>query len=46
MTKKKTAFEMAKEYYPRLWSKERLEVLKENGKLTQDEYNSIVNKKQ
>ena len=45
MTEKKTAFEMAKEYYPRLWSADRIEALFEKGLLTEEEYNSIINDK-
>ena len=43
MTEKKTAFEMAQEYYPRLWSFERIEALYKAGKITKDEYDSIIN---
>lgn len=43
MAKKKTPYEMAKEYYPRLWSPERIEALYKAGKLTKDEYDSIIN---
>lgn len=45
MKEKKTAFEMAQEYYPRLWSLERIEALYKAGKLTKDEYDSITNTK-
>lgn len=37
-----TVFEMAQKYYPRLWSKDRLEALLAAGKLTQEEYDSLV----
>lgn len=38
-----TVYEMAQKYYPRLWSKERLEALLAAGnKLTQEEFDSIV----
>lgn len=37
-----TAYEMAKKYYPRLWGIERLNALLEAGKLTLEEYDSIV----
>ncbi len=37
-----TIFEMAKKYYPRLWSVERIEALHKAGKLTDEEYNSLV----
>ena len=45
MAEKKTAFEMAKEYYPRLWSADRIEALYKKGLLTEKEYNSIINNK-
>lgn len=44
MTEKKTPFEMAQEYYPRLWSADRIEALYKKGLLTEKEYNSIINK--
>ncbi|MBQ7974357.1 MAG: XkdX family protein [Clostridia bacterium] len=37
-----TVYEMAKKYYPRLWSAERIEALYKADKLTEDEYKSIV----
>ena len=37
-----TVYEMAKKYYPRLWSIERIESLYKAGKLTYDEYKSII----
>lgn len=37
-----TAFEMATHYYPLLWDKKRIEALYKAGKLTEEEYNSIV----
>ena len=42
MAEKKTVFELAKQYYPTLWSKERIEALYKAGKLTEEEYYSIV----
>lgn len=36
-------FELAKKYYPRLWSIERLNTLLAAGKLTQEEYDDVVN---
>lgn len=45
MTEKKTIFEMAKEYYPRLWSANRIEALYNKGLLTKEEYNLIINNK-
>lgn len=37
----KAIYEMAKKYYPRLWNDERLDALKEAGKLTDKEYKDI-----
>ena len=37
-----TVFEMAKKYYPRLWSKNRTDVLHDAGKLTDEEYAEIL----
>jgi len=37
-----SAFEMAQQYYPRLWSKARLDTLLAAGKLTQAEYNQLT----
>lgn len=34
-------FELAKQYYPRLWSRERIEALTAAGKLTPDQANEI-----
>ncbi|WP_302497143.1 XkdX family protein [uncultured Flavonifractor sp.] len=36
------AFELAKQYYPRLWSKERLEALADAGKLTPEQLEQIL----
>ena len=33
---------MAKKYYPRLWSAERIEALYKAGKLTEKEYKNVV----
>lgn len=33
---------LARKYYPRLWDKSRLEALLAAGKLTQEEYDSLV----
>ena len=41
-----TIYEMAQKYYPRLWSIERIAALYKAGKLTEEEYNSIINSKQ
>ena len=37
-----TVFEMAKKYYPRLWSKKRIDTLHDAGKLTDEEYAEIL----
>ncbi len=37
-----TVYELAQKYYPRLWNKERIDALYQAGKLTEEEYNSIV----
>lgn len=37
-----TVYEMAQKYYPRLWDRDRLEALLAAGKLTQEEYDSLV----
>ena len=37
-----TVFEMAKKYYPRLWSKNRIDALHDAGKLTDEEYEEIL----
>lgn len=37
-----TVYEMAKQYYPRLWSRERIDALVEAGKLTEDEAKEIL----
>lgn len=42
MAKKMTVFEMAKNYYPRLWDINRINALYEAGKLTEEEYKSLV----
>lgn len=41
-----TIYEMAEKYYPRLWPIERLDALLAAGKLTQEEYDKIVNSNQ
>lgn len=35
-------FELAKKYYPRLWSRERLEALAQADRLTQEQYKEIT----
>lgn len=37
-----TAFELARKYYPKYWSKERLSALVRAGKLTPAEYEEIT----
>lgn len=37
-----TVYEMAKKYYPRLWSTERIEALYKAGKLTEEEYKELT----
>ena len=37
-----SVYEMAKKYYPFLWDKKRIDKLYEVGKLTEEEYNSII----
>lgn len=37
-----SVFEMAKQYYPRLWDDSRLKLLVDVGKLTKKEYQEIV----
>ena len=37
-----TVFEMAKKYYPRLWDEDRLRQLVDAGRLTEEEYQTIV----
>lgn len=37
-----SVFELAKKYYPRLWSAERIEALVEAGRLTREEADDIL----
>ena len=37
-----TVCEMAQKYYPRLWSRERIEALYKAEKLTEEEYKSLI----
>ena len=37
-----SVYELAQKYYPRLWDRERLEALLAAGRLSQEEFNSIV----
>ena len=37
-----TVFETAQKYYPRLWSIDRLNALLEAGKLSKEEYDTIL----
>ena len=39
-----TVYEMALKYFPRLWDEKRIKALYEAGKLTEEEYNTILNK--
>ena len=36
-----SVFELAKQYYPRLWDRERIEALEDAGKLTQEQVKEI-----
>ena len=36
------AFELAKKYFPHLWSRERIDALYKAGKLTEEEYKEII----
>lgn len=38
----KAVFDLAKKYYPKYWSKERLDVFLAKKKLTQEEYDEIT----
>lgn len=38
----KAVFDLAKKYYPKYWSKERLDVLFAKKKLTQQEYDELI----
>lgn len=40
-----TVYDMAKAYYPRLWSAKRIKALVVTGKLTQQQANEIINAK-
>lgn len=40
-----TVYELAQKYYPRLWDRERLEALLAAGRLSQEEYDSLVTEK-
>ena len=37
-----SVYELAKQYYPRLWDKSRLEALAAAGRLTEEEYREIT----
>lgn len=37
-----TVYEMAQKYYPRLWDLERLEALLAAGRLSQEEFDQLV----
>lgn len=38
------AYELAKKYYPLLWNINRIETLYKANKLSEEEYNEIINK--
>lgn len=40
-----SVYELAKKYYPRLWDRERLAALLAAGRLSQEEYNSLMTEK-
>lgn len=42
MAEENKAFELAKQYYPRLWDKTRIEALYKAGKLTKEQYKDIT----
>lgn len=37
-----TVFELAQKYYPRLWDRKRIDALYQAGKLTEEEYQTLV----
>ena len=37
-----TVYEMAKKYYPRLWSEDRIRALVDAGRLTKEEYREVT----
>ena len=37
-----TVYEMAQKYYPRLWDRERLEALLAAGRLSQEDFDQLV----
>ena len=41
-----TVYEMAQKYYPHLWPIERIDILYKAGKLSEDEYTSLIEKTQ
>lgn len=41
-----TVFEMAKQYYPRLWSAARIAALRDAGKITAEQAGEILNDKE
>lgn len=40
-----SVYELAQKYYPRLWDRERLDALLAAGRLSQEEYDSLVAEK-
>ena len=41
-----SVYEMAKQYYPRLWDRSRLKALVEAGRLTEEEAAEIIREKE
>ena len=42
----KVVFDLAKKYYPKYWNKERLDILLAKKKLTQEEYDELIENNQ
>ena len=41
-----TVYELARKYYPRLWDRERLKALLAAGRLSQEEFDQLVGRKE
>lgn len=41
-----SVYELARKYYPRLWDRERLEALLSAGRLSQEEFDQLVGRKE
>lgn len=41
-----SVYELAQKYYPRLWDRERLEVLLAAGRLSQEEFDRLVGREE